>query len=74
MEGQIRTVVGQARLLNSQRFKQFLGLVDDCEYKRGEKETTCTDLQGLWEMIYYQVIFQMMMFYQVYLFSLWVIF
>ena len=53
--GDIRTVVGQARLLIAQRFKQFLGLVDDCEYKRGEKETTCTDLQGFWEMIYYQV-------------------
>ena len=55
VEGQIRTVVGQARLLIAQRFKQFLGLVDDCEFKRGEKETTCTDLQGFWDMIYYQV-------------------
>ena len=53
--GQVRTVIGQARLLMCQRFKQFSGLVDDCAYNRGEKETTCTDLQGFWEMIDYQV-------------------
>ncbi|XP_041358209.1 microtubule-associated protein futsch-like [Gigantopelta aegis] len=54
-EGQIRTVIGQAQLLIDQRFKQFRGLVDDCEFKRGEKETTCTDLQGFWDMIFFQV-------------------
>ena len=55
VRGQIRTTVGQAQLLLAQRFKQFTGLVDDCEFQRGEKETTCTDLQGFWDMIYYQV-------------------
>ncbi|XP_052085181.1 uncharacterized protein LOC127722331 [Mytilus californianus] len=55
VEGQLRTVVGQAQLLIAQRFKQFRGLVDNCEFKQGEKETTCTDLQGFWEMIYFQV-------------------
>ncbi|CAC5413641.1 DLGAP5 [Mytilus coruscus] len=54
VEGQLRTVVGQAQLLIAQRFKQFRGLVDNCEFKQGEKETTCTDLQGFWEMIYFQ--------------------
>ncbi|XP_013404677.1 uncharacterized protein LOC106169658 isoform X2 [Lingula anatina] len=53
--GQIRTTIGQAQLLMDQRFKQFNGLVDNCEYKTGEKETTCTDLQGFWDMVYYQV-------------------
>ena len=55
VRGQIRTVVGQAQLLIAQRFLQFSGLVDDCEFKRGEKETTFTDLQGFWDMIYFQV-------------------
>ena len=39
----------------TERFHQFSGLVDNCEFKRGEKETTCTDLMGFWEMIYFQV-------------------
>lgn len=51
----MRTAVGQARLLMKERFKQFSGLVDDCELGRGEKVTTCTDLQGFWDMVYYQV-------------------
>ena len=51
----MRTAVGQARLLMKERFGQFLGLVDDCELGRGEKLTTCTDLQGFWEMVYFQV-------------------
>ncbi|XP_033738088.1 disks large-associated protein 5-like isoform X2 [Pecten maximus] len=55
VEGQIRTCIGQAQLLMSQRFKQFTGLVDNCEFGSGEKETTLSDLQGFWDMIYYQV-------------------
>jgi hypothetical protein len=51
----IRTAVGQTRLLIKERFKQFEGLVNDCEYKRGEKETTCTDLDGFWDMVNFQV-------------------
>ncbi|XP_066854694.1 LOW QUALITY PROTEIN: disks large-associated protein 5 [Anser cygnoides] len=51
----IRTTVGQTRLLIAERFKQFEGLVDNCEFKRGEKETTCTDLDGFWDMIYFQI-------------------
>lgn len=38
-----------------QRFNQFEGLIDDCELKRGEKETKLDDLQGFWDMIYFQV-------------------
>ncbi|XP_058650393.1 disks large-associated protein 5 isoform X1 [Onychostoma macrolepis] len=52
---QMRTVVGQARLLMKERFGQFSGLVDDCDLGRGEKITTCTDLQGFWDMVYFQV-------------------
>ncbi|XP_035469847.2 disks large-associated protein 5 [Scophthalmus maximus] len=55
MRDRMRTAVGQARLLMKQRFNQFSGLVDDCELGRGEKITTCTDLQGFWDMVYYQV-------------------
>ncbi|OWK09416.1 DLGAP5 [Cervus elaphus hippelaphus] len=51
----IRTAVGQTRLLMKERFKQFEGLVDNCEYKRGEKETTCTDLDGFWDMVNFQI-------------------
>ncbi|NXR98946.1 DLGP5 protein, partial [Oxylabes madagascariensis] len=51
----IRTTVGLTRLLIGERFKQFEGLVDNCEFKRGEKETTCTDLDGFWDMINFQI-------------------
>ncbi|XP_062433579.1 disks large-associated protein 5 isoform X1 [Rhea pennata] len=51
----IRTTVGQTRLLVAERFKQFEGLVDNCEFKRGEKETTCTDLDGFWDMVNFQI-------------------
>ncbi|CAJ1080724.1 disks large-associated protein 5 isoform X4 [Xyrichtys novacula] len=55
MRDSIRTAVGQARLLMKERFKQFSGLVDNCELGLGEKITTCSDLQGFWDMVYYQV-------------------
>ncbi|KAM7164771.1 disks large-associated protein 5 isoform 3-T3 [Macrochelys suwanniensis] len=51
----IRTTIGQTRLLIAERFKQFEGLVDNCEFKRGDKETTCTDLDGFWDMVSFQV-------------------
>ncbi|POI27990.1 hypothetical protein CIB84_008259, partial [Bambusicola thoracicus] len=54
-EDLIRTTVGQTRLLIAERFKQFEGLVDNCEFKQGEKETTCTDLDGFWDMINFQI-------------------
>ena len=40
----------------SERFSQFSGLVDNCEYKLGEKETKINDLRGFWDMIYNQVV------------------
>ena len=56
VQGEIRSVIGQARLVMAERFSQFSGLVDNCEFKSGEKETTTTDLTGFWEMIYFQVV------------------
>ena len=54
--GSVRTVIGQAHLLQRERFTQFAGLVKQFEEKSGEKEITPTDLEGFWEMIYLQVI------------------
>ncbi|XP_058422953.1 disks large-associated protein 5 isoform X2 [Diceros bicornis minor] len=54
-KGLIRIAVGQTRLLMKERFKQFEGLVDDCEYKRSEKDTTCADLDGFWDMVRFQI-------------------
>jgi len=55
VRGCIRTTIGQAELLMAERFKQFAGLVDNCEFGTGEKEVTCSDLQGFWDMVYFQV-------------------
>jgi len=55
IRGEVRSVVGQGRLVMAERFHQFSGLVDNCQFKRGEKETTVEDLQGFWEMIFIQV-------------------
>lgn len=53
--GQIRLVIGQSKLFINERFKQFSGLIDDCEYKRCEKEIKIEDLAGFWDMINYQI-------------------
>ncbi|RWS02709.1 uncharacterized protein B4U79_01960 [Dinothrombium tinctorium] len=53
--GQINSTKGQANLLVSQRFNQFNGLIKDCENKTGFKEITALDLQGFWDMIYFQI-------------------
>jgi len=55
IRGEVRSVVGQGRLVMAERFHQFSGLVDNCQFKRGEKETTVEDLRGFWEMIFIQV-------------------
>ncbi|XP_072176064.1 uncharacterized protein [Diadema setosum] len=53
--GEIRSASGKAKLLIDQRFKQFRGLINDCEFGLGEKATHCSDLAGFWEMVYFQV-------------------
>ncbi|XP_055950323.1 disks large-associated protein 5-like [Argiope bruennichi] len=52
---EIRTTIGLTNLLLQQKLKQFAGLIDDSEFKRGEKEITCLDLQGFWDMVYNEV-------------------
>lgn len=53
--GSIRSTIGQAKLLMSQRFKQFSQLIDNCEFNTGQHPTRLDDLAGFWEMISYQV-------------------
>ena len=57
IEGKIRATIGKANILMNKkgRFHQFQDLINNCEFNLGEKKTTCTDLQGFWEMIYFQV-------------------
>lgn len=55
MLGAIRSTIGQAKLLMSQRFKQFSELIDNCEFNTGQLPTRLNDLSGFWEMISYQV-------------------
>ncbi|GFV61869.1 disks large-associated protein 5 [Trichonephila clavipes] len=52
---EIRTTIGLTNLLLGQKLKQFGDLIDDSEFKRGEKEITCLDLQGFWDMVYHEV-------------------
>lgn len=49
------SVIGLSRLFINERFKQFSGLIDDCEWKRGDKEIKLEDLAGFWDMISYQI-------------------
>ncbi|CAF4927166.1 unnamed protein product [Pieris macdunnoughi] len=52
----ILTAVGQARLLMSQKFQQFAGLVDSCDAADPSQPlVTPLDLQGFWDMVYMQV-------------------
>ena len=55
VHGEIRTTSCQARLVMSERFKQFSGLVANCENKTGEKPVLEEDLEGFWDMVYNQV-------------------
>ena len=45
--GTIRLTIGKANLLMNKkgRFEQFKSLINNCEFRLGEKETTCMDLQ-----------------------------
>uniref|UniRef100_H2ZNL1 Disks large-associated protein 5 n=1 Tax=Ciona savignyi TaxID=51511 RepID=H2ZNL1_CIOSA len=54
--GDIRTTVGQAKLLIKERFTQFSGLIDKCEFGSSDKPVLCQDLEGFWEMINFQVV------------------
>jgi len=54
-KGDIRTVIGQAHLVMKERGKQFEGLIDNHEFGTSEKTINSSDLQGFWDMIYFQV-------------------
>ena len=58
LRGEIRAVVGQAKLLHSQRVEQFLGLCDLCKDGPNEEDgltARAADLEGFWEVIMMQV-------------------
>lgn len=56
LSGEIRSVIGQARLLITERFQQFEGLVHKfVNPLHGDKPILKTDLEGFWEMISYQI-------------------
>ncbi|XP_078450882.1 disks large-associated protein 5 isoform X2 [Lampetra fluviatilis] len=55
MSGLVRIAVGMARMLMAERFRQFEGLVEDCDLGRGKMPTTLCDLAGFWDMVYFQV-------------------
>ena len=52
--GQIRATMGKAHLLMNKkgRFEQFSTLIDNCEFNRGDKKTTCMDLQVKFDKTY----------------------
>lgn len=54
-EDLIPLAAGQKRLLKAEIFKRFEELVDNLEYKQSEKDTTCADLDGFWDMASFQV-------------------
>lgn len=54
VSGQVRSAIGLAHLLVNQRFKQFSGLIKDCDDGKTPKVTP-QDLEGFWEMVYFQV-------------------
>merc|ERR1712183_1219567 len=55
VKGSIRTVVGQANLVMKERGKQFEQLINSHEFATSEKVINSSDLQGFWDMIYFQV-------------------
>ncbi|KAF6038329.1 DLGAP5 [Bugula neritina] len=55
VHGEIRSVSCQARLIIAERFKQFSGLIKKCENNVGEKPVLVGDLDGFWDMIFFQV-------------------
>lgn len=51
----IDVVIGQTRLLTTNKFKQFRGLVDKCESCETENAVRPEDLEGFWGMVFIQV-------------------
>ncbi|XP_066919613.1 disks large-associated protein 5-like isoform X2 [Clytia hemisphaerica] len=53
--GNILAAIGQAQLFMRKRFNQFKELIELHKDKSAEKAAHASDLDGFWEMIYYQV-------------------
>lgn len=53
--GNILAAIGQAQLFMRKRFKQFKELIELHKDKTAEKAAHASDLDGFWEMIYFQV-------------------
>ncbi|XP_050300128.1 guanylate kinase-associated protein mars isoform X2 [Anthonomus grandis grandis] len=52
----INVTVGHSQLLISKKFNQFRQLIIQCKTQQyDEKEITCEDLHGFWDMVYMQV-------------------
>ncbi|CAG9770252.1 unnamed protein product [Ceutorhynchus assimilis] len=55
-QSSIGVTIGQSKLLVSKKFEQFRGLIKQCMTQNyEEKEITCEDLHGFWDMVYMQV-------------------
>lgn len=54
-EDLVDVAIGQTQLLISSKFKQFIGLIIECEQNVGEKPVKPEDLEGFWSMVYIQV-------------------
>lgn len=51
----IDVTTGQTRLLLAKKFRQFRGLIEQCESGEGEQKVLAADLEGFWSMVYMQV-------------------
>jgi len=55
VEGDILAAIGQAQLLMKKRFKQFKELIELHKDQSAEKAAHASDLDGFWEVVYFQV-------------------
>lgn len=55
VQGDILAAIGQAQLFTQKRFKQFKELIELHKDKNAEKVALASDLDGFWDMIYFQV-------------------
>ncbi|XP_075225670.1 disks large-associated protein 5-like [Lycorma delicatula] len=55
IKDQIRSVVGQTKLLLNEKLKQFRDLLKNYESGRGDVNITSDDLEGFWDLVLIQV-------------------
>lgn len=51
----VNQAVGQTSMLIKNKFRQFHGLILDCEKNDDAVLITCTDLHGFWDMMYIEI-------------------